>query len=262
MSISSVSSNVIQDLLIASTSSKQTGSVASALSVVESSKTATLADSIPTESSFLLAAANGLQALSSDFAYSSSQLQSAQSNTQQINDIIQQLQTLAKQASDSAAAPSASLDAAFQELLSKIASLLSGGLSGSLPSKAGAATFNSTFNGQNFSSSLPALDQDQKTLLELLQQAPSILTKESANSASTLITKASDKNNDALKAIQDRLDTINYASAYVDTALNNYNAASSTLGGDTLLQSLLGDTASATKAQTSNISNSLLTLIQ
>jgi flagellin len=226
-------------------------------------------DVSPSSASGALSQTTDLHNTSVGLTQLSSLLQEAQSGTQQIGSVLQQLQNLAGQA-ENGGPPSAlaALDAEFQQLLTQLnqisASTSFGGanlLDGTFSDQAGT-------NGNTVSSSLAIPNLSVSGLFG--NTPPDVLNVGNASSASAAITNAQNVVNGTSGDITTTQAQVNFAAANVDSALANNDAATAVLSegdlaigatGD-LLSGLLNNPANTASAQTSNLPTTLLGLLQ
>jgi len=214
---------------------------------------------------------------STNFAQLGSLLQVAQSGTEQVGTILQQLQSLAQQASDPETVPnvSATLDSEFQELISRINSASSGSsfngvslLDGSLASGAQNGALPSALGAGSQAAGLSLPDLSASALLGT--NAIDLITPKNASDALETLTNAVNTVTATQNGITQVQGQVSFAAASVNTALANGVAADSTLTEADLhdgvapdvLASLTANISATAQTQTANLSSNLLNILQ
>jgi flagellin len=211
----------------------------------------------------------GLLSASSNFAQLGTLLEVAQSGTQQVGDILQQLVSLAEQVPQTN--DLTGLDSEFSQLITQIDQTVSGttfggkGLLGGVFSSDGSDP--ASTNGDNTSPlSLPDLSVSGL----FGSNTPNISTPAAAVSALAVLSTAQDTVGSASAEITGVLGQLSFASASVGTALSNNDAAASTLNESDLTDGsalgafagFFGSPAATAQAQTGNLPANLLSLLQ
>ena len=207
---------------------------------------------------------------SSNFAQLGSLLEVAQNGTEQVGTILQQLQSVAQQATgDIPSGDLTGLESEFQQLLSQVdqtannttfggTSLLNGSLSGSAGADAATTEGASALSLPN----LTAQGLFGNTSLD-------ISTPQNAQSSLQSILSAQGTVDNTTSQITALVGQLSFAAASIDTVISNNNAAASTLNegdlanGSAPTDSLdfLGNSAGAAQAQTGNLPPNLLSLL-
>lgn len=204
---------------------------------------------------------SGLRSLSGNLALAGSLTQVADGGAQDIQSILGGLQSLAEQASSGAVSDSnrTDLNTQFQALAMEIdqvaggttfngKSLLNGSLSGS-----NALSLDNLITGSDSSSDSSALSISDLTTNGLFGGSiPNILSASSSQQALSAINDALNQVTSNRAAIGSFEQSVNFASANVDTAVNNQQAAMSSLT-DTDLAAASTQLAQATVQQNAGI---------
>ncbi len=253
----------LQDFISAALA-RQSTPLSSSSAQVSSAVTPTANSNAANTSAVVLSPGASLQTsslvtASASFAQLSSLLEVAQDGAGQISDILQQLLSLAQQGGNSQTASSE-----FQQLLTEV-NLIAGNTSFN-----GASLLNGSFAAPTGEDDSSALSLPDLTTQGLFGSNTLSLGTGSNSDVIAALNGAQDQVNGTSQDITGVQSQLSFALANVDTALANSTAASSTLSdndltdgaqGDTL-SSLLGTPGISAQAQTGNLSETLLGLVQ
>lgn len=217
----------------------------------------------------------GLTGAAANVAQLSSVLQVTSGGVTDVQSLLQQLQDLAGQpaaGTEVSSATLAKLNSQFQQVLAQINRIVS------TTTFNGASVLDGTFSSQQLSgvaadvqgAPSAVIDLPDLTTTTLFNGAePNLLTQESAAQAFALVGSAKDSVNkagDDLKASQAQLE---FASAGLQTALTNVDAAQATLSEsdlagvfENLLGGLANEPVNAAQLQAGNLSPALLSLLK
>jgi len=210
----------------------------------------------------LLENANLLSA-STNFAQLGSLLQSAQQGTEQVGDLLGQLQALAQQAANGGDGTDLSkLSGDFQQLLSQLGQTVSGTTFG------GTSLIGGAGDGGDGSSASPLPDLSTQSLFG--GNTPDISTPQDAAAALNALAAGQAVVESAGSSLSNLLGQVDFAAASVGTVIANGEAASSTLsesdledgGGTGNSAGLLSNPSASVQTQTANLPEGLLSLLQ
>jgi len=254
----------VQDLVAAFTRASTSSTSSQVSSVVSAATTAPVQTDTTSVSSASSSTSSSLQALnqtSVGLAELGSVLDLAQSGTSNLRSVLQQLQSLAEEATQGGP-PSALaiLNSEFQNVLTKLSHVAEG----------------ANFNGSNLldgtlSSASSTLSIPNLSTAGLFGNSnPNLLNVSSAGAALNAVTNAQGVVSTAANSIAATQQQVSQASAGVDTALANITASTSTLTeadfnngatGD-VLTNLLSNPSASANTQTNHLPGTLLNLLQ
>lgn len=206
-----------------------------------------------------------LQNASTNFAQLGSLLQVAQLGTEQVGNLLGQLQALAQQAADGGESTDLiGLSSEFQDILGQIGQTASGATFG------GTSLLSGGFfaaSGSNEPVGPPLPDLTPQGIFG--GSAPDISTPQGAASALAALATGQATAQGANSSVADLLGQVDFAAASINSVIANAQAATSTLnegdfanGAVDVLAGLAGKPSAAVQAQTANLSPDLLNLLQ